>query len=202
MLIPFLIPAVILAICIITFLLLRRTFSDYFKGLEDRTNLLQRVLYLVMTKDIVSFFASPEANRIVEILFDDEARDKVDMEDELLKSVQSAGPEIEKLYTSLSKAYEPSSFIDSARSASVLLRINILLYGVAVSASEFMVVYFAYLDDYSRVTFLNGIVFGGTILFALALVTMVVYIYSKSRRIHRHMRKLSDPSLLDSPMEG
>lgn len=200
--IPLLIPLAILILCITAFFTLRRAFEGYFTGLESRTNLLQRVLYLVMTKDIVSFFASPEANRIVDILFDEAKTSKEDVEEKLLESVQSAGPEIERLYKSLRRAYSPSAFIYKARSVSLLLRLNILLYGVAVSASEIVEVFFLYVNDSSTVTFLNGIVFGGTLIFAIALASMAFYIFYEARRIDKHMQRLSDPSYVDGTTAG
>ncbi len=199
--IPIVIPVLILALCVIAFFALRKAFESYFTGLEDRTNLLQRVLYLVMTKDIVSFFASPEANRIVDILFDEAQKSKEDVEDKLLESVQSAGPEIEKLYSSLKRAYSPSAFIYKARSVSLLLRLNILLYGIAVASSEIVELFFLYIKDEHSVIFLNGIVFGGTLIFAVALVSMAIYILIESRKIDKHMQKLSDPSFMDTPTE-
>lgn len=198
MLIPILIPIGILALCLFTYFGLKRAFDGYFTNMEERTNLLQRVLYLVMTKDIVSFFASPEANKIVDILFDEQQKSKENLEDVLLESVQSAGPEIEKLYTSLKRAYGPSASMFKAKSASLLLRLNILLYGIVVSASELVEVYFLYVMDSHRVTFLNGIVFGGTLIFAIFLVSMAAYIYLESRRINRHVMNMTDPSVADA----
>lgn len=194
MIIPLLIPVLILIICILAFLVLRRAFEAYFKGMEERSNLLQRVLYLVMTKDIVSFFASPEANRIVDILYDESQTSKEDVEDKLLESVQSAGPEIERLYASLKKAYEPSASMFKSKSASMLLRLNILLYGIAVSVSEFIEVYYYYGKDIHTITFMNGLVFGGTIIFAMLLVSMSLYIFFESRKIVMHVKNLTDPS--------
>lgn len=199
--IPVLIPVFILSLCVFAFFALRKTFEGYFDRLENRTNLLQRILYLVMTKDIVSFFASPEANRIVDILFD-ENESKENTEDKLLESVQSAGPEIEKLYGSLRRAYSPSALIYKARSVSLLLRMNILFYGIAVSVSEIVELFFLYVKSDPTVTFLNGIVFGGTLIFAIALASMALYIYYESRKIDRHMEKLSDPSYVDSASAG
>lgn len=198
MLYPLLIPVGILVICIVTYITLGRAFRGYFKGLEERSSLLQRVLYLVMTKDIVSFFASPEANRIVDILYDEGGNGREDLEDMLLESVQSAGPEIERLYTSLRKAYEPSASMFRAKSASVMLRLNVLLYGVAVSISEFVEVYFYYIEDIHSITFINGLVFGGTLVFAMLLVSMSLYIYFESRKINRHMQNLADPSSVEA----
>lgn len=198
MLIPLLIPVVILVICVIAFLVLRRAFEGYFKGMEERSNLLQRVLYLVMTKDIVSFFASPEANKIVDILYDEGQTGKEDIEDKLLESVQSAGPEIERLYASLRKAYEPSASMFKAKSASMLLRLNILLYGIAVSISEFVEVYYYYVKDMHSITFMNGLIFGGTIIFAMLLVSMSLYIYFESGKITRHVKNLTDPSSMEA----
>ncbi|AKA49417.1 hypothetical protein IX51_10270 [uncultured archaeon] len=200
--IPVIIPISILVLCIVAFIALRRTFDGYFAKLEDRTSLLQRVLYLVMTKDIVSFFASPEANRIVDILFDEGQKGREDIEDKLLESVQSAGPEIEKLYSSLKRAYSPSAFIYKARSVSFLLRLNILFYGVAVSVSELVELFFLYIKDDYTVTFMNGIVFGGTLIFAVALATMAIYIFHESRKIDKHMERLSDPSLVDTTFQS
>lgn len=194
---PIAIPFVILALCLIAFFAMRKAFENYFERLEDRTSLLQRVLYLVMTKDIVSFFASPEANRIVDILFDEAQKSKEDIEDKLLESVQSAGPEIERLYASLKRAYSPSAYVYKAKSVSVLLRINILLYGIVVAVSEIMVLFFVYVDTIPIRIFLNGIVFGGTLVFAIALTSMAVYILMESRKIDKHMEKLSDPSLVE-----
>lgn len=198
---PIAIPFAILALCIIAFLGLKSAFETYFEKLESRTSLLQRVLYLVMTKDIVSFFASPEANRIVDILFDEAQKSKEDIEDKLLESVQSAGPEIEKLYASLKRAYSPSAYIYNAKSASVLLRINILLYGLVVAASEIVELFFLYVADEHTAIFLNGIVFGVTLIFAIALASMAFYIFIESRNIDKHMQKLSDPSLVDTPLQ-
>lgn len=199
---PIAIPFVILALCVIAFFTMRRAFENYFERLDDRTSLLQRVLYLVMTKDIVSFFASPEANKIVDILFDEAQKSKENVEDKLLESVQSAGPEIERLYASLKRAYSPSAYVNKARSVSVLLRINILLYGVIVAISEIIVLFFIYVADIPTKIFLNGIVFGGTLIFAVALTSMAVYILVESRKIDKHMEKLSDPDMIEASSQS
>lgn len=200
MILPLVIPVGILAICISAFFVLKKAFAVYFENLEDRSSLLQRVLYLVMTKDIVSFFASPEANKIVDILFDEDRDPTEDIEDQLLASVQSAGPEIEKLYSSLKNAYEPSAFVNRAKSAGLLLRLNILLYGIAVSSSQIVALYYLYTGYYHAVTFLNGLIFGGAIIFAVALTSMAIYIYVETRKIDKHVKTLGEPAYSDFPV--
>ncbi len=197
----FLIPAGILVICLFSYLLTRSWFESYFQGIEERTDLLQRVLYLVMTKDIVSFFASPDANRIVDLLFDEASTSSEDIEEKLLDSVKSAGPAIESLYASLKKAYAPSANINRARSIGSLLRLNIILYGTIVSTSEAVEIYFVNAGIANFSDFLNGLVFGGTIIFAVVLTSMALFIHNETRKVEAQMKKMSDPSSFESASE-
>lgn len=189
----FLIPVAILLLCLFMYYVVGKSFNEYFSSMEERSSLLQKVLLLVMTKDIVSFFASPDANRIVDLLFEEAQTSKEDIEEKLLDSVESAGPAIENLYASLKRAYAPSASINRARSASTLLKLNILLYGVVVSVSEALELYFAEMLHVMIYQFLNGAIFGGTVIFAVVLASMAVFIYNETRKVDYQVESVSDP---------
>ncbi len=189
----FIIPAMILFICVLIYLVIGGTFGRYFDRLEEKSELLQRVLYLIMTKDILSFFNSPDSNRIVDLLFG-EGVESEDIEEKLLDSVRSSGPAIENLYGALKRAYAPSASINKARSASSLLRLGVLIYGVVVSVSETIDLYFEAMVTGSRMLFINGLLFGGTIIFAALIFSMGFYIYREITKVDREMERLREPS--------
>ncbi len=178
-----LIPIVILISTVGVYLLLGPTLKVYLGKAEDKTRRIQRVSTLIIASDIVTFFSKSESSKVVERLLKMAKEDDSDLYRFLDNSVLNAEEEIGKLHEKLKQRDEQIANLSKIRISTIFIRSTVLIYGVTVSAVQFILIYLLYSSNISLFQLLNGVFFGGSILFSVILVFMIVYAGLISRKL-------------------
>ena len=178
-----LIPIVILISTVGVYLLLGPTLKVYLGKAEEKTRRIQRVSTLIIASDIVTFFSKSESSKVVERLLKMAKEDDSDLYRFLDNSVLNAEEEIGKLHEKLKQRDEQIANLSKIRMSTVFIRSTVLIYGVTVSVVQFILIYLLYSSNISLFLLLNGVFFGGSILFSVILVFMIVYAGFISRKL-------------------
>ena len=178
-----LIPIVILISTVGVYLLLGPTLKVYLGKAEEKTRRIQRLSTLIIASDIVTFFSKSESSKVVERLLKMAKEDDSDLYRFLDNSVLNAEEEIGKLHEKLKQRDEQIANLSKIRMSTVFIRSTVLIYGVTVSAVQFILIYLLYSSNISLFLLLNGVFFGGSILFSVILVFMIVYAGLISRKL-------------------
>ena len=178
-----LIPIVILISTVVVYLLLGPTLKVYLRKAEEKTRQIQRVSTLIIASDIVTFFSKSESSKVVERLLKMAKEDDSDLYRFLDNSVLNAEEEIGKLHEKLKQRDEQIANLSKIRMSTIFIRSTVLIYGITVSAVQFILIYLLYSSNISLFLLLNGVFFGGSILFSVILVFMIVYAGLISRKL-------------------
>ena len=178
-----LIPIVILISTVGVYLLLGPTLKVYLGKAEEKTRRIQRLSTLIIASDIVTFFSKSESSKVVERLLKLAKEDDSDLYRFLDNSVLNAEEEIGKLHEKLKQRDEQIANLSKIRMSTVFIRSTVLIYGVTVSVVQFILIYLLYSSNISLFLLLNGVFFGGSILFSVILVFMIVYAGFISRKL-------------------
>ena len=178
-----LIPIVILISTVGVYLLLGPTLKVYLGKAEDKTRRIQRVSTLIIASDIVTFFSKSESSKVVERLLKMAKEDDSDLYRFLDNSVLNAEEEIGKLHEKLKQRDEQIGSLSKIRMSTIFIRSTVLIYGVTVSAVQFILIYLLFSSNFSLFLLLKGVFFGGSILFSVILVFMIVYAGLISRKL-------------------
>jgi hypothetical protein len=156
---------------------------------------VQRLSTLIIASDIVTFFSKSESSKVVERLLKMAKEDDSDLYSFLDKSVLNAEDEIGKLHEKLKQRDEQIANLSKIRMSTMFIRSTVLIYGVTVSAVQFVLIYLFYSSNISLFLLINGVFFGGSILFSVILVFMIVYAGLISRKLDMdYMTLLKEPS--------
>jgi hypothetical protein len=98
-------------------------------------------------------------------------------------SVLNAEEEIGKLHEKLKQRDEQIGSLSKIRMSTIFIRSTVLIYGVTVSAVQFILIYLLFSSNFSLFLLLKGVFFGGSILFSVILVFMIVYAGLISRKL-------------------
>ena len=190
-----LIPIVILISTVGVYLLLGPSLKVYLGKAEDKTRRVQRLSTLIIASDIVTFFSKSESSKVVERLLKMAKQDDSDLYSFLDKSVLNAEDEIGKLHEKLKQRDEQIANLSKIKMSTMFIRSTVLIYGVTVSAVQFVLIYLFYSSNISLFFLINGVFFGGSILFSVILVFMIVYAGLISRKLDMdYMTLLKEPS--------
>ncbi|MEM0136024.1 MAG: hypothetical protein QXU18_12500, partial [Thermoplasmatales archaeon] len=89
---------------------------------------------------------------------------------------------------------EQTSNQSKIRMSAVFIRTTVLIYGTTVSVAQFILISLLFSTNLSFFLLLNGVFFGGSILFSVILIFMVVYLVSVSRKLDaEYMTMLNEP---------
>ena len=178
-----LIPIVILIFTVGAYLLLGPTLKVYLGKAEEKTRRIQRLSTLIIASDIVTFFSKSESSKVVERLLKMAKEDDSDLYRFLDNSVLNAEEEIGKLHEKLKQRDEQIGSLSKIRMSTIFIRSTVLIYGVTVSAVQFILIYLLFSSNFSLFLLLKGVFFGGSILFSVILVFMIVYAGLISRKL-------------------
>lgn len=189
-----LIPIVILISTVGVYLLLGPSLKVYLGKAEEKTRRVQRLSTLIIASDIVTFFSKSESSKVVERLLKMAKQDDSDLYDFLDKSVLNAEDEIGKLHEKLKQRDEQVANLSKIRMSTMFIRSTVLIYGVTISAIQFVLIYLFYSSNISLFLLINGVFFGGSILFSVILVFLIVYAGLISRKLDMdYMTLLKEP---------
>ncbi len=189
-----LIPIVILISTVGVYLLLGPSLKVYLGKAEEKTRRVQRISTLIIASDIVTFFSKSESSKVVERLLKMAKQDDSDLYDFLDKSVLNAEDEIGKLHEKLKQRDEQVANLSKIRMSTMFIRSTVLIYGVTISAIQFVLIYLFYSSNISLFLLINGVFFGGSILFSVILVFLIVYAGLISRKLDMdYMTLLKEP---------
>ena len=190
-----LIPIVILISTVGVYLLLGPSLKVYLGKAEEKTRRVQRISTLIIASDIVTFFSKSESSKVVERLLKMAKQDDSDLYDFLDKSVLNAEDEIGKLHEKLKQRDEQVANLSKIRMSTMFIRSTVLIYGVTISAIQFVLIYLFYSSNISLFLLINGVFFGGSILFSVILVFLIVYAGLISRKLDMdYMTLLKEPA--------
>ena len=190
-----LIPIVILISTVGVYLLLGPSLKVYLGKAEEKTRRVQRLSTLIIASDIVTFFSKSESSKVVERLLKMAKQDDSDLYDFLDKSVLNAEDEIGKLHEKLKQRDEQVANLSKIRMSTMFIRSTVLIYGVTISAIQFVLIYLFYSSNISLFLLINGVFFGGSILFSVILVFLIVYAGLISRKLDMdYMTLLKEPA--------
>ena len=179
-----LIPIVIFVSTVAVYLLLGPSLRVYLEKAEEKTKRIQRISTLIIASDIVTFFSDSESSKVVERLLKMVKGDDSGLYKFLDESLFNAQDEIGKLHEKLEKRDDPIVNLSRIRMSTLFIRATILIYGVTVSAIQFILIYLVYSSNKALFPLLNGVFFGGSILFSVIIIFMVVYAGMVSRRLN------------------
>lgn len=181
----YIIPTLILAV---TFLIYRVTgtgFREFSARLESKVKTLERLSNMIFTKDMLSMFL--KTSSISTQLFFTErelAVERGDVASNEAKPMMSMR-DMRSLEASLKNALQPSRDLERVRNDSSLIRKLMIVYGILIALTEYVLVSSTLLSYSSSLTFqLDGIVFGVTIIFSAVLLLVLVDLFTTSRKIN------------------
>jgi hypothetical protein len=179
----FLVPTVILISTVVVYVLLGPSLKVYLAKAEEKTDRIQRISTLIIASDIVTFFSNSESSKVVEGLLKMAREDDKTLYGFLDKTMLGAQDEIKRLHDKLKLRDEQTSNQSKIRMSTVFIRTTVLIYGITVSAVQFILISLLPSTNKSFFLLLNGVFFGGSILFSVILIFMVVYLVAISRKL-------------------
>lgn len=194
----FLFPTFILIFTLIFYFLLSKGLSVYIAKIEAKTKTIQRVSILLIASDFVSLFSSSESKNLVEKLIQAENENDDLLFDSLNTSFSGAGSEIEKLYREINRAYRPSEDLSRIKISANYLKTILLLYGICLSLSQYIIIYLFYPARFSVFSPLSSDLLVATVLFSSIAIYVALYIFRISRRIESRYSMLQGSSFVAS----
>lgn len=187
-----LIPTFIMLSTVVTFLILSKGLSYYIRKMEVKAKTIQRISLLLIASDLVNLFSQSESKNLVDRII----QGSEDNDDSIFESLNSsfggAGVEIERLYNQITKAYKPSEEISRIKISALYLRLILLLYGLSVSITQYVMVAFLYQIRSALFSPATSDMLIATVLFSSIFIYISVYILFISRRIELRYLKLQE----------
>ncbi|WP_188681437.1 hypothetical protein [Thermogymnomonas acidicola] len=178
------IPGLILLFSVIASYVSRKSLGKVLSTLNRKASEIEDISAKHLSKEIFTFLASRSAMEA------SRARALVSMGVNLgREEIESAAGEVKSgivdLVPSLRRAAEASLYLDRVRNGIKWVVRTLLIYGITISASGYLLIGLYYVGGSSRtLSLLAGIFFGGTVIFAIVIAMVLLDVDSASKAIH------------------
>lgn len=191
-LILYVIPTIIVVATLLVARIVKIGFGDYVRDLESKVEELENILNLTFMRELLNFFVSSKASEAAEKLVSSVDKGEKGVTDSVSGAARISGEDIERLYSSMKKAIQPSLDLERVRFVSSLIYRLVLIYGLSISAVMYALISISGVaGDQIISRTLLGAFFGVTIIFSLFVIVIVADLTRYSGRIRGAMKKLS-----------
>ncbi|WP_393970805.1 hypothetical protein OXIME_001039 [Oxyplasma meridianum] len=186
----YLIPTVVLFVSVIVYFVIKMGLNSYFDNMKYKVDKLGEILRISFTKELLRFFSNSNASDTAQILSENMANRKIDNVSTLTTTSLNAMRDVNQLYRKMKDSFEPDLNYSRIKQSFQLLTRIVIVYGLSISFLMYLLVVFISInsaDNYGKDFAL--IILGGTVIFSMILVMIILDIMKYTNRIEKIISK-------------
>lgn len=189
----YLIPTFVLLMSFLAYIVIKKGLVGYFDQMKDKVDKLGEILRISFTEELLRFFSNSNASDTAQILSENIANRQFNNVNTITTTSLNAMRDVNQLYSKMKDSFEPDLNYSKIKQSYQLLTRIVLVYGFSISVLMYILVGFVSLSsmqDYTREFAL--IILGGTVVFSLFLVIIILDILKYANKIDNTISKESE----------
>ena len=189
----YLIPTFVLLMSFLAYIVIKKGLVGYFDQMKDKVDKLGEILRISFTEELLRFFSNSNASDTAQILSENIANRQFNNVNTITTTSLNAMRDVNQLYSKMKDSFEPDLNYSKIKQSYRLLTRIVLVYGFSISVLMYILVGFVSLSstqDYTREFAL--IILGGTVVFSLFLVIIILDILKYANKIDNTISKESE----------
>ena len=189
----YLIPTFVLLMSFLAYIVIKKGLVGYFDQMKDKVDKLGEILRISFTEELLRFFSNSNASDTAQILSENIANRQFNNVNTITTTSLNAMRDVNQLYSKMKDSFEPDLNYSKIKQSYQLLTRIVLVYGFSISVLMYILVGFVSLSstqDYTKEFAL--IILGGTVVFSLFLVIIILDILKYANKIDNTISKESE----------
>ena len=189
----YLIPTFVLLMSFLAYIVIKKGLVGYFDQMKDKVDKLGEILRISFTEELLRFFSNSNASDTAQILSENIANRQFNNVNTITTTSLNAMRDVNQLYSKMKDSFEPDLNYSKIKQSYQLLTRIVLVYGFSIAVLMYLLVGFVSLSstqDYTREFAL--IILGGTVVFSLFLVIIILDILKYANKIDNTISKESE----------
>jgi hypothetical protein len=189
----YLIPTFVLLMSFLAYIVIKKGLVGYFDQMKDKVDKLGEILRISFTEELLRFFSNSNASDTAQILSENIANRQFNNVNTITTTSLNAMRDVNQLYSKMKDSFEPDLNYSKIKQSYQLLTRIVLVYGFSIAVLMYLLVGFVSLSstqDYTKEFAL--IILGGTVVFSLFLVIIILDILKYANKIDNTISKESE----------